>query len=147
PIIGKSLEFKGVSAGVDKKHRGLLANLSTKSYGRSDDEVSSFIFQTFCQILPLRHCQNNPEMGDWHILSINRIGHRTRSHIFVQMCDNLMTKQVEINPGAAASTFFTSEQAAIELARRRQVVNRESQMERAQLSAQSSEPFYRARPM
>ena len=66
-----------------------------------------------------------------HVMAIDRVGVRWRPDRRVQMRNNLMTEQIEIDPLLRRPPFGTAQHIAIEMPGISQIVNRESQMERA----------------
>ena len=67
-------------------------------------------------------------MTHGNVLAIDRIACTGTSRIGREMRDDLMAVQVEVDPVIGAPPFSTAEQAAIESARRRQIVDREGEM-------------------
>lgn len=69
-------------------------------------------------------------MGHWNIVTIDNVGvaFRNRRVIRRNVTDQLVSKEVEINPGFCAASFRTTEQLSVKTARLRKVANSNREM-------------------
>jgi len=71
--ILERLEFKSVAARVKEKHGGLLAYLAFKPNVRFDHKLGTKRLQTFGQRFPLLPTQNDAEVRNRDIVSVDRV--------------------------------------------------------------------------
>jgi hypothetical protein len=64
----------------------------------------------------------------WDVIGFDRICHPDSSGLRGEMGHDLMTIQIEIDPGVRTSALFAAEQAAIKLTRRCEVANGEGKV-------------------
>ena len=129
--ILERLELKGVSERVIQEKSGLLAHLTLEADTGLDDKPLPRLTQSLGQLVPGLPGKHDAEMRHRYLLAIYGIGSLNMASVrTIQVRDQLMTKQVEIHPLAAAASFRTTEQAAVERTRRSQVVHRNGKMKR-----------------
>src|SRR5690606_36977816 len=78
-----------------------------------DDEIDLFLFKFHCKVLEYIPLQHHSEMRDGDILSVHRIAARCCGGIFLQVNDQLVAKEVEVDPMVAASAFCATQGFAI----------------------------------
>jgi hypothetical protein len=79
-------------------------------------------------------------MGHRYSMSVHRIGQASRARRRIKVRNDLMAKQVEIDPVIAAPSLFTTQHAAIKSAGGVKVMDRKGEMKWAHGF------FYRANP-
>lgn len=126
--ILKGLELQGVSAGIQKEHRGLLAYLALEADVGLDDKIDPMCFQLIGELVPLIPSENCSKMPYRHILSIYFIGSGIGQFIWLDMGGKLMSKEIEIDPFVGASTDLAAEQISVECARLLYLSDRESEV-------------------
>lgn len=67
-------------------------------------------------------------MGYWHVMTVYRVGSCLDFHTRFFMNNELMAKEIEINPMGVASTFSTTEYISVELACDGYIMNWHCQM-------------------
>lgn len=68
--IGKGLELKGVTAGIEQKHRMLLSRFPLKTNLWLDKEALTAGQQAISKLFPLLNAEHSPEVASRHLLSI-----------------------------------------------------------------------------
>ena len=109
----------------------MLAGFTLEANIRLDYEFNAGGLQSRRQVLPLVPRENHAEVRHWHIVPIDGIGMRSFRSRFrrLVMGNNLMTVQIEVDPGIAATAFGTPQNVAVKLTRRRQIGNAKGEME------------------
>lgn len=128
-IVRKALELQGIAAGVAKEHRGLLTSLPGKAHMRFDTKHRPCRTQPFRQRIPVSAFQHDTEMRHRNIVAVDRIVVLFSGTPRRKMRDDLMPKQIEVNPVIGTAALFTSEHLAVKFTRRGKAVYREGQME------------------
>ncbi len=128
--VGESFELERVAARVEHKERGLLADLTLEADSGFNDERDTGGAQTLRDFMPLVHAQYDAEMRYRHIVAVYRVMAAHAGLPGAEMRHDLVTIQIEIYPGGVAASFRAAEDAAIESARRSQIVNGKGVMER-----------------
>jgi len=114
--IGEGLELQSVARRVEKKHRSLLANLALEANVRLDYETDTCAAETVGQLLPFFHRKHNAKMRNWNIVAINGIMMAIPlARGWLQMSDDLVTKEIEVDPLRGTAAFRTSQCRPIEL--------------------------------
>src|SRR5262249_32752710 len=75
------------------------------------------------------HGQHHSEVGHGHVMAVDRI-FCVRRRCFAQMRDQLMPKEIEVDPGLGAAALGTPKQSAIKLSGGGDVIDRYRQMKR-----------------
>jgi len=129
--ILEGFELKRISGRIEKKERRLFPHLSLEADPRLDDEALTAGRQARGQVMPRLPCQHDAEVRHRNLLTIDGV---RRLHMRpagpIQMRHELVSEQIEVHPLAAAASFGTSEQTAVEGARCGQIVNRYGQVKR-----------------
>jgi hypothetical protein len=74
-------------------------------------------------------------------MAIDRVRHRDRLRRGVEMCDDLMTEQVEIDPGLGAAPLGAAQHATVKGTRGGDVVDGKGEVERAELHERAINRF------
>ncbi len=125
--IRKGFEFQGVSGWIVEEHRRLFAHFTLEADIGFDLKLLACGNQSVRQRLPLVHCQHHPEVWDRHGMPVNRImvnlfGIR---RLRLVMRDDLVPKQIEVNPLRRASPLRTPQLAPVKSSGSVQVVDGE----------------------
>jgi hypothetical protein len=128
-LVPKGLEFQRVPTRVPEEHRRLLARLPDKSHAGLDDELDAGRPQPLGESTPFFHWQDDPEMRYRHFVAVNRVHHPITARPGLQVGNDLMAIEVEVDPGLGAPALWAAEQASVEGAGRREIVNREGEVE------------------
>src|SRR5271169_1541764 len=108
----KCLELERVSAGVQKKHRGLFARLAPKARARLDHELDALATQALRQLVPLSRPEHDAAVGHGYTLPVHQIEMARElagsAQLGIQMADELVTIEVEIDPARIAAALGTT---------------------------------------
>lgn len=127
--IGECLELQSVAARIQKEDGGLLAYLAAEADAGFDDESLAGCTQTLHELPPLVHVKHHAEMRHRYVLAIDGVSRPHRICIWIEMGDDLVSVEIEIDPGAIASSLGAAEHAAVEGARSVEIVHRKRVME------------------
>lgn len=137
--IGERFEFERMSEGIKEKHRRLLARFSAKTHVGFDDESHVRVFQPAGQRFPLRPFQDDAEVGNRNLMSVDRIaahfGSLSIANIPRQLlgrtfvANELVPEEIEIDPLLIRASFGALQLLAVELPSRRHIGNRDREME------------------
>jgi hypothetical protein len=132
--VGEGFKLECVAGWVQEEHRGLLTNLAFETSVGLDDEVHASYTNALGKLLPLGLRENDAEVRYRYIVAINSVAVELspvagRSAWFV-VRDDLMTKEIEIDPVFRATALWTPENRAVEVPRCIEVVNRKGDMKR-----------------
>lgn len=115
--ILEGLEFQGVATGIEEKHRGLFSRLSLKADVGFDDEFDALFLQAIRQGLPAVHRQYDAEMRNGNAVTVDGVDvcgdASCRTNGWIQVADDLVTEEIEVDPGLVAAAFTATEQVAI----------------------------------
>jgi hypothetical protein len=136
--IPERLEFQSIPRGIQKEHRGLLAGLTLKANVGFDQESNSRTPDFVCKFLPSIHGQDDSIVWNGNLMAIHQIlgefpgllcGKPT-----VQMDDDLVTKDIKVDPMLIASALREAEGSAIKFPGLMNVPYRDRHMEGSQQS-------------
>ena len=130
--VGKGFELQRVARRIEKEHRCLFAHLTFEANIRLDDEFDLACAEPFSQLLPVCDREDDPEVWDGYIMSINWIVVVFAVFGRFQMSDDLVSEQVEVDPLCGTATFRTAKCSAIESAGSIKIVDRKGNMKRGQ---------------
>ena len=111
--ISKAFDLYRVAAGVAKEHRPLLSGLAFKAYLWLQDKLRIGGFEAFGQGQPVGLEQDDAEVGHGHHVLADLAG-VADSKGLAQMQRNLVTKEVEVDPGVGAAAFAAAKGVAVE---------------------------------
>jgi len=134
--VGEGLELECVTCGIQKEHGRLLTNLAFKAGVGLDDEVHASSANPLGKLLPLLLREHDAEVRNGHIMTIHGVAIKIHS---VAWCgarlvvrDNLMTKEIEVDPVFCAAAFWTPQNSAVEVTRCVEVVDWKGDVKRSQ---------------
>ena len=106
----------------------LFAGFACKAGVRCDAEHDASRLDAHCQCGPIGYRQHNSEMRHRHIVTVDRVCRFISTRRVVD--DQLMPEEIEIDPVLARSAFGATERVTVEAPCRRQIIDRNRQMER-----------------
>ena len=91
--VPKSLELQCIASWVLDKHGGLFANLAFKAHAGGNEKKNVESAQMLGKPTPLIPVENNPEVWDWYVITIDWIGRSLFGRLhFYEMRDDLVTE-------------------------------------------------------
>ena len=131
--ICKRFEFEGVAGGVEEEHGGLFADFALEAGVWLYDEGDACGFQSLRQGFPVGLGEDDAEVGDWNIVSINCVAVRVLlpGAGFV-MSDDLVSEEIEVDPVFGAPALRQTENGAVEVASGLEIVDGKGDMEGSQ---------------
>lgn len=130
--IPECFELKRVARWIEKEHRGLLADLPFESNVRFNHKINVGRGESAGKFLPCFPLKHHAKVGYRNIVTIHRVVVYLRLRIagrFV-MGNDLMAKEIEINPFVSTSTFTTPQQINIKTTCLGNISNRKGEMKR-----------------
>ena len=113
--VCKALDLNRIAAGVGKEHGPLLAGLTLKANLWRQNELGVGCLQALGQCQPVGLEQNHAQVGHGHhvVADLAGVGHGKG---LAQVQGDLVTEEVEVDPGVGAAAFAAAEDAAVEAA-------------------------------
>src|SRR5690606_23969072 len=119
-------------ARVAEEHRCLLGGLTAEADMRLDDKGYARRLQAVGQRRPVRRRKHDAETRDRDIVPVHWIAASVASALR-QVCDDLVSVKVEVEPLVRAAPFRTAHDLTPEIPRFRKVADWEGEVERAQV--------------
>src|SRR5665213_4528795 len=127
--VSERLELERVAERVEQEHRRLLARFALEAHIGLDDEARLCGLEPGGERMPRRHVEHRAEMADRNVLAVDEargVAHRAAVDL---VRDNLVTIEIEVDPGVRAATLGTPQEVAVETARGGEVVDRKCEVE------------------
>ena len=126
------LEFESISGWIQEEHGGLFTDFAFEADVRFDREFDSSADEPISEEFPIGDLENNAKMRNGHIMAVDpivmcRLLNAVRKWRRV-VGDDLVAKQIEVDPGVRAAALWTIEYVAIETASLLEVMDWEGEM-------------------
>jgi hypothetical protein len=107
----------------------LLADFSLEANVRRNYEWDVGMLKLLCKFVPRCPLQNDTEVADWYLISVNGVCRDHPGFFGGEMRGNLVAEKVEVDPASALSSDLTAKHLDVELSRQLQVHDWEGEME------------------
>jgi hypothetical protein len=124
----EALELQGVATGIEEEHRSLLSRLTGVAEARLQYEGNAGGTDTAGNILKVIPGKERPEVGHRHGNAVNTAGVLGRRGLARIVGGDLITEEVEIDPGVSTAAFPAAQHLAIESAGGVQVTYEEGEV-------------------
>ena len=121
--IPKSLEFQGITRWIQEKHGGLFPDFAFKPDVGLDNKGDALGPKRFGEPLKGIPGEHHAVMRNGNILPVYGVGVQGLFGLRFVVNDDLMTKDVKIDPMITASAFFASQDIPVKTTTGFQVVN------------------------
>ena len=113
--ILEGFELEGVAGRVEEEHGGLFAREVFEADIGFDDKFDPAGFEPAFQLVPVFPVQYYTIMRDGYVMTIDGIMVQTFRYgrPGFQVNDELMTKEIKVNPVIGASAFFAAQYIAV----------------------------------
>jgi hypothetical protein len=129
--IGKCFELESIACGIQEEHGCLLADLAFESDVGLDDEFDIGFAKAIGECIPVAHCEDDPEVRDGHVVTIDGVVMSLLARGGLQMRHNLMTEEIEVDPLGRTATLRAAKRGSVEVAGGVEVVDREGDVKRS----------------